>query len=86
MGKNIQRRCFMKQSLALGGGAALLSKAGGLDAGPAGKTTAANETLDTLLRLRTIHGNFTDRDIPEEEVEQVLKACVRAANASNMQT
>lgn len=86
MKEKILRRHFLKKGLALGGGMALLSKTTGLEAGSNPQTKPENETLETLLHLRTIHGNFIDRNIPEEQVEQVLNACVRAANASNMQS
>ncbi len=46
----------------------------------------ANETLKTIASLRTIHGNFLDKEIPEATIQQVLQASVRAANASNSQS
>jgi nitroreductase len=45
-----------------------------------------NETLRTLQGMRTIHGNFTAREIPDDQVETILETCVRAANASNTQS
>ncbi len=45
-----------------------------------------NETIQTINRLRTIHGNFTEEDIPEAKLQLILQSSVRAANASNMQT
>lgn len=45
-----------------------------------------NETMKTIKGLRTIHGNFAEKKIPEETMEKIQKACVRAANASNMQS
>jgi nitroreductase len=47
---------------------------------------ASNATLGTIRSLRTIHGNFTDKDIPDAQIEQILRASIRAANSSNMQT
>ena len=87
------RRSFLKQSAMLGGGLLLLGaeaqtgRAAG--AGPNatdGPASPANETLKTIGRLRTIHGNFLDKPIPEPELQTILKASVRAANASNMQS
>ena len=45
-----------------------------------------NETLKTIHSLRTIHGNFSDRQVSDEDLEMILNASVRAANAGNMQT
>ena len=36
--------------------------------------------------MRTIHGNFKDQAVPDEHIEQILQASIRAANSSNMQT
>lgn len=44
-----------------------------------------NETLQTLFSLRTIHGNFSDRDISDQDLQTILAAAVRAPNASNRQ-
>jgi nitroreductase len=85
MKKRLSRRNILKQGLALGGGAAWLSGTGRLGAAPVPEPVAENETLRTLMNLRTIHGNFTERDIPDDRVEQILEACVRAANSSNIQ-
>jgi nitroreductase len=53
---------------------------------PAGPASPANETLKTIHSLRTIHGNFLDKPLPESALQTILKASVRAANASNMQS
>ncbi len=45
-----------------------------------------NSTLETIHGLRTIHGNFRDEKIPEETVDTILQAAMRAANASNRQS
>lgn len=85
MDEHIRRRRFCRQSMLLGTGL-LLSGADGKRTEAAGKAPPANDTLQTIGRLRTIHGNFTDQPIPEAQVEMILDATVRAANASNMQT
>ena len=41
-----------------------------------------NETLKTIHSLRTIHGNFSDQEVSSEDLNTILEACVRAANAS----
>lgn len=45
-----------------------------------------NETLQTIHSLRTIHGNFSDREIGDDDLNQILEACVRTANASARQS
>lgn len=90
MRKKIRRRHFFKKSLLLGSGffsfthifrkvyaapkdhAPLLSQSG-------------NETLKTIHSLRTIHGNFSERNIPESQLEQILQASIQAPNASALQ-
>ncbi len=44
-----------------------------------------NETLKTIHCLRSIHHGFSSQEIKDEDLETVLDACVRAANASNRQ-
>jgi len=51
-----------------------------------GDTQAVNDTIATINNLRTIHGNFTDQDVPDSQLQLILESCVHAANASNMQT
>ena len=80
------RRGFLKQSALAGGALLLLSpRSHAADAAPA---TAApdNETLKTIHRLRTTHGNFLDQPIPDETLQTILHASVRAAGASNNQS
>ncbi len=80
------RRAFLRRT-ALAGGALLLlaprSRAAGTDPAPA---TTDNETLRTIHRLRSTHGNFADRTIPDETLQTILRASVRAAGASNNQS
>jgi len=45
-----------------------------------------NETLRTIHSLRTIHGDFSERDVTEADLTQILEASVRAANASGRQS
>lgn len=44
-----------------------------------------NNTLETIYSLRSIHGNFSERDISPEDLKTITDACVRAANASARQ-
>jgi nitroreductase len=83
------RRSFVQSSALLGGGLALLradtAAASVVDAaGAAAKP--ANATLGTIHDLHTTHGNFADRQVPEDVLQAILQASVRAANASNMQS
>jgi nitroreductase len=71
------RRHFFRRGLEVGGG--LLAVA-------ACEAAPANETIQTIQSLRTIHGDFSDKQVPDAQVQAVLDSCVRAANASNMQT
>ena len=87
------RRTFLKQGAVVGGELLLLgpefprscaadhqtNSAGGLP-------PPANETIKTIGSLRTIHGNFLDKPLPESAVQTILQASIRAANASNMQS
>ena len=45
-----------------------------------------NDVLETIDNLRSIHGNFSDKMVTENDLNIILKASVRAANAGNMQT
>jgi nitroreductase len=45
-----------------------------------------NETLKTIYELNSTHGNFSSRDIMEEELKTIIDACVRASNASARQS
>jgi len=45
-----------------------------------------NETLRTIHSLRTIHGDFSEREVGEADLATILEASVRAANASGRQS
>lgn len=45
-----------------------------------------NETLETIHSLRSIHGNFSSKEVTREDLETILNACLRAANASARQS
>ena len=45
-----------------------------------------NETLSTIHNLRSTHGNFSDREVSDEELREILDAAVRAPNASARQS
>ncbi len=72
------RRHVLKTAMLLGAGAASRSSRSA--------TAPVNATLETLRRLRTIHGDFLDKPIPDSALEEILEATVRTANASNMQS
>ena len=85
MSETIRRRRFCKQSMLLGTGLLLAGNhLRRTDAAPKGPPV--NDTFKTIGSLRTTHGNFTDKPIPDNQLDLILDATVRAANASNMQT
>ena len=45
-----------------------------------------NETLQTIHALRTIHGDFSDKQVSDEDLATIVEASVRAANASARQS
>jgi len=45
-----------------------------------------NETIETIRSIRTVHGDFSDRSIPEEQVQTIVDCAIRAANASGRQS
>lgn len=45
-----------------------------------------NETLSTIHGLRTIHGDFSTKPVSDEDLETIIAASVRAANASARQS
>ena len=81
------RRSFVQRGALLGGGLSLLG-VGTAAAGPGSDApaTGKNATLDTIHALHSTHGNFSDRQLPEDVLQSILQASVRAANASNMQS
>lgn len=84
--KQNSRRNFLRDS-ALAGGGLLAFEAGaaGLaaDVAPA---ASPNEVIRTIRSLRTIHGNFLNKPIPEVALQTILQASLRTANASNNQS
>ncbi len=79
--KTASRRRFIRRGMELGGGLlAVPALAQTPDAGP------VNDTLRTIHSLRTIHGDFSDKQVPDREVKAILGASIRAASASNMQS
>ncbi len=45
-----------------------------------------NETLKTIHSLRSTHGNFGEREVSAQDVQTIVEASVRAANASARQS
>lgn len=46
-----------------------------------------NATLETIEKLRTIRrGNYSDKPVSDDDLDTILKSCVRAANASARQS
>jgi nitroreductase len=78
------RRALLKRGALLGGGL-LVVQPGSEPAKAEGQPQAANDTVKSIQSLRTIHGNFLDKEIPEASLQTILQASVRAANTSNMQ-
>jgi len=87
------RRTFLKQGAVVGGGLLLLGPefssscaADHQKNSAGGPPPPVNETIKTIGSLRTIHGNFLDKPLPESALQTILQASIRAANASNMQS
>lgn len=57
-----------------------------LDSASAEQSAPPNDTIRTLQSLRTIHGNFLDKPLPEPALKAILQSSIRTANASNAQT
>jgi nitroreductase len=85
----ISRRHLLTKLMAIIGGisfsSALLGKSTA-HADTAQSGFGQNETLATIHKLRTIHGNFTAQDISDQDIQTILDATVRAANASAFQS
>lgn len=81
------RRTFAKQTALMGLGAFLIrsSIARGSEL-PAPSGEFRNPTLETIHRARTTHGNFTAQDVPDDVLQEIIQASVRAPGASNMQS
>ncbi len=45
-----------------------------------------NNVLQTIHSLRSIHGNFSDQEVDEADLQQLLDATIRTANASARQS
>ena len=45
-----------------------------------------NETLQTIFSLRTIHGDFSEQEVSESDLNCILEAAQRTANASARQS
>ena len=45
-----------------------------------------NQTIETIHSLRTVHGDFSDREITQTDLDEILSASVKAANASARQS
>jgi nitroreductase len=92
MGKRLFRRNFIKKGITLLSGIFFLETGTeNLQAQNQSKKSSqcdelTNDTIRTIKSLRTIHGNFTNQDIPDSKLQIILDSTVRAANSSNMQT
>jgi nitroreductase len=87
------RRAFLKQGAVAGGGVLLLGPGSARSRAADQQTVSAggppppvNETIKTIGSLRSVHGNFLDKPLPEAALQTILQASIRAANASNMQS
>lgn len=45
-----------------------------------------NNTLETIQQMRTTHGNFSELEISDDDLQAILNAAIRAATASNRQS
>jgi len=79
--KAASRRRFIRGGMGIGGG---------LLAAPAFSQTSdasqRNQTLKVIHSLRTIHGDFSDKQVADADVQTILGASIRAASASNTQS
>ena len=93
MKQQLIRRNFLKKGLIATAGMLFMKNhvKGNTDAfdtvsGSTNTSGPVNETINTIKNLHTTHGNFSDKEIPDEEIELIRESCLRAANSSNMQT
>ncbi len=81
------RRTFIQRGALLGAGACLLPATSVRAADSAAAAgSLRNATLETIHRARTTHGNFTAQEVPEDVLQEIIGASVRAPGASNMQS
>jgi nitroreductase len=84
------RRQLLRNGMTLGSGllaaAALPRRAAGEPASTPSTASAENETLKTIHDLRTTHGDFSSKQVPDKTIQTILDASVRAASASAMQS
>ena len=45
-----------------------------------------NDTLQTIMNLRTIHGDFSSQEISHEDLNLILESAIRTSNASARQS
>ena len=86
MPKTDTRRRLLQRGIQLGGFLAVPAVAEAQTAAAPRRPAPANETLKVIESLRTIHGDFTEARVPDDKLDTILDAAVRAANASNMQS
>lgn len=82
------RRTFLARGALLGAGVYAFRASTGCAATPAANLqagSARNPTLETIHNARTTHGNFTKQEIPDDVLQEILNASVRAPGASNLQ-
>lgn len=92
MRKKIRRRHFFKKLFLFGSGFFISTNifhhkvyAAQKDHAPL-LSQSGNETLKTIHSLRTIHGDFSKKNIPDSQLEQILQASIQAPNASALQS
>ncbi len=80
MTRPASRRTFLHSTALAGGGLLTVS------ASAQSQSAAPNDTIKTIHSLRSIHGNFVNKPIPEAALETIIQASLRTANASNNQS
>lgn len=86
------RRKFIKSGLLAAGGALVMKSPldakikYDIDSSTGASLDSNNPTLEVINNLHTTHGNFSEKQIPESDLEKIKIASVQGANASNMQT